>query len=187
MYARRWGVDCQCKTVQHWLPPACSYVSVITVSVPPSANAALKHSKSLLAVLIIVRLKHQPWAILNTWKVLHGKIVYLTSVTRLLKMPTPLCLYLHLYPIISANGDCYSHCQTVFTSTGMICSDSDSASLSTKFYNNESVFKSGKHSEISKRQYWHTSANIIKDIHPSPPTTTTHTYTHLRTLSCRYC
>ena len=55
----------------------------------------LMHSKSSLVILFIVHLKLQPWAISNTWNVLHGKIVNLTSVTQMCKMPTPLWLYLH--------------------------------------------------------------------------------------------
>ena len=54
----------------------------------------------------------------------------------------------------------------------------DSDSSFTKFYNEESVSKSGKHINISKRQHWHTSTSM----HPSGTTKTTHTrtYTHLR-------
>ena len=35
----------------------------------------------------------------------------------------------------------------------VVFSDSDSDSLFTKFYNKESVSKSGKHTNISKRRY----------------------------------
>ena len=62
------------------------------------------------------------------------------------------------------------------SSSGVLCLERYFDSLFTKFYNKESVSKSGKHTNISKRQHWHTSTSIVRGTHPSTPTKQ-HTHT----------
>ena len=69
-------------------------------------------------------------------------------------------------------------------------SDFRSRSFTHQVLQQGKCLESGKHTNISKQQHWHTSISIIRGIHPSappkqhpphPPTCThTCTYTHLR-------
>ena len=80
-----------CHQMQTWrMQQIWSAATCMTLKRQP-----IMHSKSLLEILIIGHSKPQPWTIFNSWNVLHGKIVNLTSVTQMCKMPTPLWLYLH--------------------------------------------------------------------------------------------
>ena len=68
------------------------------------------------------------------------------------------------------------------SSSGVRCLELYLDSLFIKFYNKESVSKSGKHTNISKRQHWHTPTSIVRGIH-SPTPTKQHARTHCYTLS----
>ena len=77
-------------------------------------------------------------------------------------------------------NDNQSHCIqiTIAHTAHKLTTTLDSGSLFTT----RKCLESGKHTNISKQQHWHTSTSIIRSIHPSaPPTppTSTHLHAHI--------
>ena len=128
----RWAVDCQCETVLRTTRAfTCSHhyrLCATSANAKDAANAISIHVldldtsapdafKLLLAISITVHLKHQSWAVCNMWNMLLGKIVHLTSATRMLKMPIPLCLSLflgRLHALCQYWNDLWYHPWTIF-------------------------------------------------------------------------